>query len=754
VKQVFSPSIVLIFVSVLICPICVSAFPLSKPDLDVTYIERTPRYMPGPWVYPDVGPQYMGIGNHRFTDEELVSAHKQWPAEGEKVKFIAHVINKSDTASKPTRFDWKIDGKITASGKIPSIKPWQEFTTSVTWNWKNGAHTVAFEADPKNIINELCEQNNLIEDRTDAYAFLMRVTPELYSAWKKKPNGMGSYSFEDWVQRHVKLMNGVLAGSKYPKSAPNGCLDRIRVDKFEVVPKDKMLSTSPQKFGYDGGWNFYDDNLGKENSWFDYHIKDDFVTRVDTGLIHELTHQIGAIDMYAIVIGSCWNHARDEDGDILAVGYQVKQPDMMGGGPNPIDFDGSPLPTLYFTPHPDGEVTVATRGMYAAYSEETVAGLNSIHGLRRGHFGLYLFDIPEESRIKVLDINGNPVNGAEIKVYQQTPQPGPQSIGEKPTFVGLTDSQGIFSLGSRPFGDINCVGLNGILYITIKARGHKEWRFLDICNFNIAKWRGSDKVWTAVFKTNIPPETAPEAPKNLRWAYLAPGKSGRIAWEPVKNAVGYRVYRLGVSGPNASFDPLYVKCLEVDGKTCEALADVPQNGDVPYYTVTAVDEQGRESAFAGSKGLTTWGPAGSAVVENDGSVVRVTLQTADAWVQMRSPFIAGQGCTVKFSMKTNEDVNLSSAGLILDVLGLGVVKWQLSEFSAGMDLADGKWHDLQIDLRARLDKLAAEKGVTPVAARTTWNSDWVVMRLCFGAFSDKWIEPTVFEFRNFSVKLD
>lgn len=52
------------------------------PDLDVTFIERTPRYVPGPWVYPGTGPRFMGVGNTVFRKDGLRAKHKQWPDPG------------------------------------------------------------------------------------------------------------------------------------------------------------------------------------------------------------------------------------------------------------------------------------------------------------------------------------------------------------------------------------------------------------------------------------------------------------------------------------------------------------------------------------------------------------------------------------------------------------------------------------------------------------------------------------------------
>jgi len=707
-------------------------------DLDVTFIERTPRYIPGPWVYPPTGPQYLGIGDHHFTEEELQGAHRQWPNPGEDVTFTAHVANKSAQASPPCTFAWYLDGNQVAGGQLPAIDPWQETTQQLHWSWDQGPHTVRFVADSAGAVQEICEQNNALEDRTDAAALQMRVTPELYQAFQTEPNGIGSYSFEDWVQRHVKIMNGVLAGSSYPVTAPEGILERVRVDEFRFMSKADMYTYQPQPFGFDGGWNYYDDALGTPQSWFAYHIQDDFVARVDTGLIHELTHQIGVIDTYALALAPPWNHVRDADGELVMIAYQTKNPDMMGGGGPFIDFDGVPRPMLLFTPDANGNVTVATTGTFAAYCEENAGGLNSLKGLRRGHFGLYLFDIPQESFVQILDNQGQPVAGARIHVYQENPYPGPQSIPGQPVYQGATDPQGLFALGPAPLGNISCIGINGDLFFVIEARGHTEYRFLDVCNFNIAKWRGNPNQWTAVFKTGVPPKQAPRPPRHLRWGVLAPGQPGVLRWDasPSSDVVQYSVYRQYTYGPedrpsglSVNFEPPYVKVADVPAtQTTCAITMIPGYAganETPWFAVTAVDAAGRESAHARNRELVRWGPwADARVTRDDAHGVTLTLHPGTSWVQFRNSFVVTPGARVQFQVRTTSQRPLV---LHLAVAGLGNVDLPLATLvPPGTDLADGQWHEVSADLRPTLDQLAAGSNVTPWQARTTWNQDWLV----------------------------
>lgn len=731
------------------------------PDLDVTFIERSPRYIPGPWVYPQTGPQFMGVDNHVFTEKELRGEHKQWPDEGETVTFTAHIANKSNTPAPSCSFAWLLDGKEAITGTLPPIPPWQEVTQTCRWDWEGTPHTIAFTADTENAAQEICERNNFLEDRTDALTLQMRVTPQLYQAFHTQPNGIGSYSFEDWVQRHVEIMNGVLAGSVYPGTAPQGILERVRVDEVRIMSREDLTKSEnqPQRFGFDGGWNFYDDNFP---GWFNFAISCDFVTKLDTGLIHELTHQIGIIDMYTLVVAPSWNHVRDEDGDLVMIGYNTKQPGMMGGGGPAVDFDATVMSPLQFKVDADGNVAVGNEG-FAAYSEETAGGLNTLHGLRRGHFGLYLFDLPAQNSVQILDNQGKPVEGASVTVYQQSPQPGPQSIPDTPVFVGTTNQNGIFPLGSAPFRDINCIGLNGILFFVIQARGHTEYRFLDICYFNIAKWRGSKESWTAVFRTGVPPEGVPQPPQNLRWGLLKPNAQPVLRWEPSPspNVTAYNIYRQRTYSKeerpcslSVSFESPYVKVATVPASqtSCEvkALPGYAGVNETPWFTVTAVDDQGRESGYAKNKELVRWGPWGNATVDREEpEVVKVTLPPGQSWIQVRNSFVARNDTQVAFQVKTE---SARPTALRVTVAGLVDVEFPITASEPGSLVpSDGAWHEVIIDLGRAINLHASNKNVTPDQARTTWNDAWLVTECKFGDWTGAASEEASFCLRRFQV---
>lgn len=116
--------------------------PPAGVDLDVTHISRTPRYH---W-----------------------DSVKKWPTLGEVITFTAHVINKGTQASGGFSYKWYIDGIEVHIGSSASLAPGDESTQTTTWSWQSGRHIVKFEVDPEGAITETAENNNAIEDATDA----------------------------------------------------------------------------------------------------------------------------------------------------------------------------------------------------------------------------------------------------------------------------------------------------------------------------------------------------------------------------------------------------------------------------------------------------------------------------------------------------------------------------------------------------------------------------------------------------------
>ena len=82
------------------------------------------------------------------------------------------------------------------------------------------------------------EHNNRLEIATDALTVGFYVDRSYADQFHEHQYKLGiddSNSFADWGQRIIRQWNKMLANSRYPE-APNGALDRVRLDLVRVVP--------------------------------------------------------------------------------------------------------------------------------------------------------------------------------------------------------------------------------------------------------------------------------------------------------------------------------------------------------------------------------------------------------------------------------------------------------------------------------------------------------------------------------------
>jgi hypothetical protein len=161
------------------------------------------------------------------------------------------------------------------------------------------------------------------------------------------------------------------------------------------------------------------------------------------------------------------------------------------------------------------------------YDSHTAGFLNRNLHFRRGFYGEYLFDIPARTSLRILDVTGKPLAGAEIRAYQKSED----TIPTVPTFTGRTDANGVMVLPNRPvqgvttatghtlrpnpFGQINVVGPNGTMLLEIaQPGGLKDYRWLELIQLNEAFWLGGTKRATIEMRSGLL-SGRPLAPVNL-----------------------------------------------------------------------------------------------------------------------------------------------------------------------------------------------------------------------------------------------
>ncbi len=461
--------------------------PTSTADLDVTYVERTPRY------------DY--------------DAAKNNPASGDAVTFRGHIRNTGDSAVASVSYEWRLDDVPVGSGTLTNLAVDEERVVTWAWTWQNGDHWIKLRVDPGNLIVESSEVNNEVADRTNGIIAGFWVEQSVYDYFHQyqKDLGVGSNSWDDWARRQMGFWNQFSQNAIYP-TTPNGVLDRVRIDKIVVVPDGALplaggLPTNNPDLRdktVDLMWGFPATLLN--GSMYGNHTSASMGNPFyyEGSLLHELGHARYLIDTYGFDVHNTASHG----------GYDSVQiwegPVYVGGS--------SYMPYLAW-----GEVLYYNKygkmmsgGYDQGWSEYDAGALNRIAGRRAccgnynapGNIGVYLNDLPANNHLRITDETGRPRRGASIHLYRSTSGPGwyGKTIDNTADLAFTTDSAGYVLLPRNPFstgGIQHTYGIaNGIVVLRIAHLGQIWYRFQEVSDFNIEYWRGNTQ--DAYYSLSLP----------------------------------------------------------------------------------------------------------------------------------------------------------------------------------------------------------------------------------------------------------
>ena len=453
-------------------------------DLVVRYIERLPRYPVYKvsfladqfWCpYPFEEPR----GPVLCQDDRSI---KRNPAPGDTVQFIAHVSNFGDTDSEQFDYSWRFDGEVVETGIHEGIAAGSsaEFTIDYVWPDEISNPVVIFEVDVENQINEIFEVNNEINDWIKGHTLGIYFSEEAYETLKLSAEVEGEIqSPEHWFHNNIDRLNELLIDA--------GVNDRVRTELYLVASERTLEFKHELKWSMDGWWGIWHEGGA-------YSLDDDWARmEIDLGLLHEMLHQLGVIDIYQMDLGV--DEVRLPDAN------RPMQPAGCG-----FDYWSSEWACFRFPTdiHDIMAELVPYVGIY------TAGALNENYGHRRGFYGEYLFDTPTNTNLKIVDKNGNALNEVELHFYQKEGH----EVGEEYLFfvddvVEFTvtpDDDGIAILPNRgitgietvtghqlqpnPFGIIDVVGRNGIFIIEMVSDECTNYEWLTVVDLNLAYWDG------------------------------------------------------------------------------------------------------------------------------------------------------------------------------------------------------------------------------------------------------------------------
>lgn len=500
-------------------------------DLSVISIERTPEYE----RYDNRGDAY--VRNVVDGHESGVMMNpggaetQKWPKDGEDVTYTAIVKNVGTERAEGFSYEWYVTDDIKQKGDhAASVEPGATVRFTLNTKFKNDhidhrTQPIGFLIRPK---NDVFAGNDYLEIQANALNLGIWVDEAFYELFSKDVNGAGTRSFEDWIQWQFRIWNDVLLKHSRFSVAPDGCRERIRIGRITIVPNGTLkggahIPNDTPTLIYDGEWGF-DGSFGDVQGYIDA------VRRVaDRALIHEMSHQIGLIDLYQMNVDPSlpngelgkvkllWNDS------VLTRGKFDPFPGLMGGGDTRNE---SQVPSQVPIPQRDVEGVMFRSPLFEPtdlYALTDVAALNANLGYRRGFYGEFLYSMPPLVLVTASDMGGNPITVGTLSFYQMKngiiPNDPPAFqleitggsviLPRRPTgldepFRTLTGH----TLSPNPFGRIDVVGTNGVFLVRLDTYGQTEWAWLKAWQLVDAYFRGA-KTGAFVFNLEFNVTTRP-----------------------------------------------------------------------------------------------------------------------------------------------------------------------------------------------------------------------------------------------------
>jgi hypothetical protein len=496
-------------------------------DLSVTCIQRTPEYL----RYDPTGDAYVRMNVDGHDSGVMMrpgnADTQKWPKEGEPVTYTAVVKNVGEAPSDGFRFVWSKDWREAERGAVTrSLAPGEtvEVVFRTPYSSIKGDHRlrpVRLAIEP--LGSDAVASNNVLEIQANALNLAIWVDKTFYETFAKEVNGSGSRAFEDWIQWQFRLWNDVLMRHSRFSFAPDGCRESVRVQRITIVPDGTLkggahVPNDKQDMRYDGEWGF-DSSFGEAERYMDA-----VRTKLDRALLHEMSHQIGLIDMYQMNVdpsmpdGSGGKVRLQVDGAVLTRGMIDPPAPLMGGGDTRNDNGLHRTTQIFIEDVPDVSLRHALFQRTDLYSATSVFALNANVGYRRGFFGEYMYSMPNVVIVRAADRNGTVIPSGTLRFYQMKNgvipndpptfeveiRNGTAFLPNRPTGLDqpFTTATG-HTLKPNPFGRIDVVGTNGVFLVEINYQGQREWAWLKAWQLVDAFARGNREVAMIELRFNV-----------------------------------------------------------------------------------------------------------------------------------------------------------------------------------------------------------------------------------------------------------
>ncbi|MEW5804371.1 MAG: HYR domain-containing protein [bacterium] len=466
--------------------------PRDETDLQVIAISRTPRYpryVPTYAVHEITEPS--GFGPYIFTAAtglvpEQDANTQRWPNIGDPVTYTATVRNRgTNTWNSNTQGTWYIDGSaVEQTSQKLVLQPGQTAFFSHLFPWDGQLHEIGFRlktADSRSANNELTIDSKSVPILccidTSYLEQFREDTPQYLHAVTD--------DFIDWLNNQAAHLNTLFTEA--------GCQKQVHYDWIEVL-NDRAADPAidglpflifPLRF-YAGGENF------REYSSYYYRPDED----INYGFLQEIGHQLGLISLSQLDVPGGANQ-------VSGLSYSGPQGLMNGCSP--------------------------------FISRHSALAMNHWLDKAQGYWGQYMYNLPAQMRLRILDVQGQPLQGATVRMYQYCERPGQgKVITDQIKAQGVTDAQGEFILPNvsvdpakvpptfagdvlrdNPFGYLDVLGRNAVLHFRVEYGGSVDYAWLDAAEANIAYFAGQTGTATFVRTLELDGPTQGQPPLDM-----------------------------------------------------------------------------------------------------------------------------------------------------------------------------------------------------------------------------------------------
>lgn len=513
----------------------------AAPDLTVAYVERLPRLASwhGRVSYSTAGKDGLPVfeGQPAGEPSSLTA--------GQEITLRIHVLNIGARPARPFKAGITIGGKQV--GEVAADKELAaeaEVVLEFRWPWQPDPGDLRIDLDAVSINRDANRWNNTHVEPLDGQSVCVMVPRSVHTLFRRVPSMLGTPAFEDWIQHQVACLNRLFKRSVYP-SAPQGCMERVRIDRIVISDSAASAPTgSNQPFANAAA-----------------HRNSDLKAPVDFGAVLQVDERFGDAAAGKLQSGVCWAMLKELCLQLGAVDESrlnlpldrvlLREP----AGPFVNRSFTMPAASLLHEPGPH------------LLSEFAVAQLNRARGRPRGLHGDGQYYVPNQCWIEVRGNDGRPRPLTKVEIHQRAAtgelagfvpgapvvtgvadERGRVLLPNRPT--ELTPIPGVLTVSEHPYGRVDSAGDAGLLMIRLVRNSAEEYHVVPISVWVTAAARGAAGAHVHILNTRFAPDDAPE-PNDYTRIYSKPEFGpdhvsfnwphwGQGASAPL---LGYRVYQ-------------------------------------------------------------------------------------------------------------------------------------------------------------------------------------------------------------------